>query len=562
MGIELLKYMRIKKLLKEYWLLILFLLLGIILRFWKLGSVPPQLTTDEVALGYNAYSILKTGKDEYGKVLPLIFQSFGDFKPGLYIYFTVPSVAVFGLTEFATRFPSALGGVFSIFLIYLIVKKLFKKNKLALASAFIAAVNPWLIFFSRGAWEANLSLTLTLAGIYFFLLFLEKPKYLILSAFFFAATLLTYQGAKLSSSLVLFSLVVAFYKKDWLKEKKYIFLSIITGAIISLPVILSMFQGKTGRLAVFSIFSYPRPKEYLEAQLNQGNGEKGDLNYYLFHSETYNFVRGIMGRYFNNFSGKYLFFEGDYKNQRHSTPYQGQMLLVELIVIIIGLFNIVKNEKAKGKIFIFLWLILAPLSASLSRDQISAVRTINFAVPLIVITAYGLDYLLNIKRRYSKIIFCALVLGYFASFYYFLDSYFIHLPKNNDRFIYNHYKELVEEITPIQNNYKLIEFQQSYAQPYMYFLFYSKYDPITYQKQNSFIPSNFSDVGLVESLDNIKFVNAVYMDYFPDTRPLLLVGDAIAFPKDKIISSGQANILKEIKYLDGRPAFYIVEVLK
>jgi 4-amino-4-deoxy-L-arabinose transferase-like glycosyltransferase len=560
MGSLLLKYMKINKFIKEYWLLILALLVGIFLRLWKLGSTPPQMTTDEVALGYNAYSILKTGKDEYGKVLPLIFKSYGDFKPGLYIYFTVPSVALLGLNEFATRLPSAVSGIFSILLVFLIVKKLFSDKRLALISAFIAAINPWLIFFSRGAWEANLSLALTLAGIYFFLLFLEKPKYLILSALFFGLTFLTYQGAKLSSALVLFSLVVAFYKKEWFKEKKYSILSLLIGLIISLPVILSLFQGKTGRLAVFSVFSYPRPKEYIEAQLNQGNEKIGSLTYYLFHSETYNFLRGIMGRYFNNFSGKFLFFEGDYMNQRHSSPYQGQMLLAEIIILILGLSTIVKNENKKSKVFIFLWLILAPLSAALSRDQISAVRTINFAIPLIIISAYGLNHLLNWKGKYIKLLICIFALFYLASFCYYLDSYFIHLPKNNDLFIYNHYKELVEEITPIQNNYKLIEFQQSYAQPYMYFLFYSKYDPSKYQKQNSFIPSNFSDVGLVEKLDNIKFVNNVYMDYFPDVRPLLLVGNAIAFPKDKIISSKEANILKEIKYLDGSPAFYIVEV--
>ena len=560
MGKLPLKYMKIKTFIKKNWILIIFILIGSFLRLWKLSSIPPQLTTDEVALGYNAYSILKTGKDEYGKVLPLIFQSYGDYKPGLYIYSTIPSVAIFGLNEFSTRLPSALGGILTILLVYLIVKKLFKNNKLALISSLVTAINPWLIFFSRGAWEANFSLTLTLLGIYFFLLFLEKPKNLIFSAFFFALTLLTYQGAKLSSLSVLISLFVAFYKKEWFKEKKYLIISFLVGLLVSLPIILSMFQGKTGRLAVFSVFSYPRPKEYLEAQLNQGNEKKGDLNYYLFHSEAYNFVRGVFGRYFNNFSGKYLFFEGDYQNQRHSSPYQGQMLIAEIIFLVIGIFSIIKNEDNKSKIFVILWLLLAPLSASLSRDQVSAVRTINFAIPLVILVSFGINYLINLKGKYSKLIVCVFGIFYLASFYYYLDSYFIHLPKNNDQFIYNHYKELVEEIAPIKDNYSLIEFQQSYAQPYMYFLFYSKYDPVKYQKENSFIQSNFGDVGLVEKLDNIKFVNTVYMDYFPDVRPLLLVGNAIAFPEEKILSNEGVNIIKKIEFLDGSPAYYIVEV--
>jgi 4-amino-4-deoxy-L-arabinose transferase-like glycosyltransferase len=79
-----------------------------LLRFYHLSTVPPHLTPDEASLGYNAYSILKTGKDEYGQSLPIIFKSFGDYKPGLYVYATVPFVAVFGLNEFAVRAASAI----------------------------------------------------------------------------------------------------------------------------------------------------------------------------------------------------------------------------------------------------------------------------------------------------------------------------------------------------------------------------------------------------------------------------------------------------------------------
>src|SRR3990167_6493140 len=96
-------------------LLILILVFATVLRLWKLGSIPPHLAPDEASLGYNAYSILKTGRDEYGKFLPFVFKSFGDYKPGLYIYTTVLSVAILGLTEFAVRFPSALAGILSVY---------------------------------------------------------------------------------------------------------------------------------------------------------------------------------------------------------------------------------------------------------------------------------------------------------------------------------------------------------------------------------------------------------------------------------------------------------------
>jgi hypothetical protein len=59
-------------------LIVLVLSLGAFLRFCKVSSNPPNLYVDEVANGYNAYSILKTGRDEYGKKFPLSFRSFGD----------------------------------------------------------------------------------------------------------------------------------------------------------------------------------------------------------------------------------------------------------------------------------------------------------------------------------------------------------------------------------------------------------------------------------------------------------------------------------------------------
>src|SRR3989338_992125 len=110
------------------WLIIIF---GAVLRLWGLGGNPPGLYWDEVSLGWNAYSILKTGLDEHGRFLPIdTFFAFGDYKPPLYIYAVVPSIWIFGLNEFAVRFPSALAGTLLIVVTYLITKELLEiRNK-------------------------------------------------------------------------------------------------------------------------------------------------------------------------------------------------------------------------------------------------------------------------------------------------------------------------------------------------------------------------------------------------------------------------------------------------
>src|SRR5688572_17254454 len=92
-------------------LLLTVVILAAVLRLWNLSSNPPSLTWDEASLGYNAYSLLQTGKDEYGRLFPLNLKSFGDYKPAVYSYLIIPFIVVFGLNEWAIRLPSAIAGI-------------------------------------------------------------------------------------------------------------------------------------------------------------------------------------------------------------------------------------------------------------------------------------------------------------------------------------------------------------------------------------------------------------------------------------------------------------------
>lgn len=549
-----------KNFLKKNWVLIAIILFAAALRLIGLSKVPPSLTQDEAALGYNAYSILKTGKDEYGKTLPMIFKSFGDYKPGLYIYLDVPFVSAFGLNEFSTRLPSALAGIIAVYLIYLIAKKLFPDNKnLPLISTFVMAITPWSIYLSRGAWEVNVALTLTLAGIYFFLKSFEKSKYLFLSAVFFALTLITYQGAKLSSAIVIVILIAVYWQELFKISKKYIFGSIALGVIISLPIVLSLFTGQTGRLDVFSIFSYPRPKDYTQAFLNEGGEKFGSLSYYLFHSETLNFARGILGRYFNHFSGKFLFFEGDYQNPQHSAPYQGMLLVTDIILILIGIAAFYRQKLSKSFWFILLWLIFSPLPAVLTRDQVQSVRALNMVVPLAFILAWGLnEVLICINSRKNKIIYLVLLTGfYLVGFVYFADAYYIHVPKHNSSYWNYGYKQVVEKVSSLQLGYTHIIVEQSFSQPYIYFLYFQKYDPAKYQKQANLVASsNASDVGLVTKIDNVLFQN-IDWSYISNLHgALVVVGFQNPIPADL-----KYDLVDQIYYLNGRDlAFNIIKI--
>ena len=138
------------------WILPLILALSFLLRVVALDKYPVGFTPDEASFGYDAYSILKTGKDQWGNAFPLVLKSFGDYKAPIYAYLTIPSVFIFGLTKFAVRLPNALIGTLAVYVLYLLSNKLFSDKKYGILIAFLLTISPWHIMMSRGAFEANL----------------------------------------------------------------------------------------------------------------------------------------------------------------------------------------------------------------------------------------------------------------------------------------------------------------------------------------------------------------------------------------------------------------------
>ena len=185
---------------------LLALILATITRFYKLGEAPAGLYLDEAGQGYSAYSILKTGKDEFGKAFPVVFRSFTDFKTPVYIYMIVVLIPIFGLTKFTVRFPSFLFSILTIPILYLLIKNITPKKyaeKLALISILMLAMSPWHILFGRTTFECNVALFFLLAGIYFFYQGLKVPKNLLLSSLMFAIAIPAYHAQRIIAPLIM-----------------------------------------------------------------------------------------------------------------------------------------------------------------------------------------------------------------------------------------------------------------------------------------------------------------------------------------------------------------------
>ena len=523
---------------KEKLLLIFIILFAFAIRIYHYNY--PPLLWDEAALGYNAYSILNTGRDEYGKFLPLVFKSFGDYKPGLYVYLTLPFIAIFGLNSLSVRLPSIILGSLLPLLAYLLTKKHSQSKTLPLLFAAIIAFNPYNIHYSRGAWETNI---LTFELLFASHLFLNKKYFC--SSIIFGLTLFTYQSGKMTSLFVIAILLLTSYSKKYLK-KEFILKFIFPLAIFSLPILYGLlFQQQGNRLQVVSLFSYPRSNEEQNLIISESN----KLDLALFQNQIIFFTRNFLTRYFNHFSPQFLLTQGDWQNPRHGAPYTGVLLFPSFIFLIIGIFHFLStNQSNYLSKFFFLWLLLSPIPASLTRDSIQATRIMSFSLPLCYFSAYGINFIVNkYKRHLLKI--CILLI-YFASFIYYGDLYLNHMVKKSPQDWLYGYQQAIEYLISNETDRKNY-FSDFYGQPYIYYLFYKKYSPSTYQSTNKMTTTSI-DTGKVHQIDNIIFENPNFNHITIQTSPILGVFSI----DDTVIQGVDITRLQPLSPINNISTFY------
>ncbi len=523
---------------KKYLFLILIIATAFLVRTIRLADRPAGLTWDEAALGYNSFSLLKTGADEHGQIMPLVFKSFGDYKPGLYVYITVPFTAVFGLNEFSTRLPSAIVGTLLIIAVYLLTSHL-SGTRSGLFASVMLTISPWAIIFSRGAWEANLALLLTTLGATLFL-----RKKFVLASIMLGLTFWTYQGSKLFTPLILLALLVSLRPK-WTTLVRP--LAVLT--IFVFPLIVNL-KTQSGRLRVFSLFNYTRTADSINQILNQDTSTTSSPLFVLYHSEVYDQLRGIVQRYLNHLSPRFLFSEGDWSNPRHALPFYGYLHFPEVIPIILGLYALIMSKSHRNKL-IWLWLLLSPLPSALSRDIVSGVRSLPMVIPLSVIGGIGLSVMFKNKL---------MTLVYFAflafSTVYFMDLYFVHSPFYFSKYWMTPYKQAVAIVNQNKDKYNRIVFSTSLGQPYIYFLYYNKIDPRFFLSHSKSVDNIYGDVGEVSFFDGINF-EKINWPAERTRNSVLLVGDKYEIPDHP---PDQSNLipLAAIPYVDGSSGLYVV----
>lgn len=490
------------------------------LRIIDLGRNPVGFFCDEASIGYNAYTILTSGKDEYGKNWPLFFRAFGEYKSPIMTYSTVPFVFLFGLNEFSVRLVSAIYGTLAVFSIYLLGKRL-GGRVFGLVASVLLAISPWHIHFSRVSLEGLIPFTffVTLATYYWPQDKMNKDR-LTLSLILFVLAIYSYFPARLFIPPYCLLLFLTNLKQGTLHWRVYLCRFILTGMFL-LPLLIHTFSG-----IGLSRWNQVKPESFQPRKIAQ--------------------------LYLSHFSHDFLFSKGDseYPGQfitRHSVRGMGELYPFQLPLIVLSLFWIFIYLKKGHWITLSLvfWLALYPIGTIFTDvTGPQATRSIIGSIIFQLLSAAGFCFLLTtigkVKLRWLKvssrlILVAVIALVALTSFARYLNLLKIYPQYSSDFWGWQYgAKPVMEYFLANRNNYDQMCLEGAFNAPNIFIKFY---DPTN----KCLKKCGICGVGSFDR--DIKQLFAITENTYKDT-------------------SGQYNYhpVKTIYYPNDKIAFYLVEI--
>lgn len=546
-----------------FWIFILALLL----RIYKLGVFPVGLHVDEVKVGWNAASILTTGKDDQGHTLPLSYNSFGDFRPTGIFYLTIPSIILFGRSVFAIRFSSALLGALTVFPIYQLVmlltknkKKIWKLNAGDL-SGLLLALSPWHIEVSRATSESVISVFFALYAIYFFIKLIKskKTKYAFLSILFIIPSSLLYHSIRLIAPLFYLAVIVFYFQNiKNLKIKNLVFGCFIVSVIFS--ILFTLIPGSEGRLSQVSILNDPD----LTYQINRVKNDNKETNIFtkLFDNKFVIYSEHIIQGYANYFGSGFLIGNAA-KPYRYATPGAGLLNYIEVVFLVAGLIAIFRGEEGYLPLIL---LLLSPIPAALTIEDSPNLQRAIFMLPfLITIESYGFSKTAKFFSKFTKHAFKIVFIGLAINCIFFLYMYFAH-SDNHFPYILNYFGdngtyrdvgaiELVFRLEALKSKYEKIIVTNYPDSVYPWYAFFNNKNPADFNKSYN-AKTNERD------FENIVFSESKCPsddDFSKYKEKEILVVDNWECPYANQINAGMpAKVVEKINRSNGTEAYILL----
>lgn len=558
------------------------------LRLYKLDALPPSLYWEEAALGYDAYSILKTGRDHHGQPWPVVaFTSFGDYKPSGYFYAIVPFIAAFGLNEWAVRLPSALAGVGSVIGVGLLARMLAVKvwpeytpeyrRRLQIIASAMAAVSPWLLQFSRGGWEVNLAASLLLWSVISTLHARTTTRpfpFRLLGVALASAAMYTYHATRAIAPMVLLFLF-AWEAWEVLTEKKKLSLALhlqhlppiilagISFLALASPILLqsssSTTQQRFAETSITADGTYVKESNALrEAALSSPLTQ-------LFTHRYVMLGREVATNFFTHFRPDFLFITGD-ANHRHSVQFFGLLYPFDAVFLVLGsgvlAHAALKRRTAMASIlFLSFWLMIGVLPAALTKATPHALRILPTAPIFFFVLAIGVNQLYTLLQQlrlprsirgvYPQLVVGILIstvaLQFFAYWRYYTRIY----PALASQDWQYGYKKMVAAVEKYNDGQTPLFITREYGRPAMYYWFYTQTDPREVQAEQ--------DTAAKDQQEFLSFQNITFINTVNEVKPGIIASSPEGF--EQLTSQfSSSERLSEIRDLRGQVVWVIVRV--
>lgn len=521
-----------------------------------LGKIPVGLTNDEANIGYDAYSILKTGKDQWGKSQPSTYLTgFGDFRPPVYTYAAIPSVAFFGLNEFAVRLPSAIAGSLTILAVFFLALLLLRNVWIGILSMFFLAFNPWHTAMSRIGIESTLAVFIITLALVLFLLGLQRKVWLYPAMVLFGLSLYTYTSYVVLTPLLV-ALLCFLYRKQLFADRKTLSIALLLFIIALLPMFFE------GSLRTASVRSRQVNLTSDIGIINNVNDKRGECQVdfqskvcQLFQNKYAAFVSVLVSNYLNHFSPELLVSRGT-PTQYSVLPERGLLYATEYIFFFTGVFFLLRKKQTEA-LFVLLWIFLSPIPDSITSSGHYS-RYLPVLPALQVTSAVGAyEFLLFVAKK--RWLFIPFILIPFYEIIAFLLVYWSYFPRFYSTFSHYGYRDLMEYVYKNVNNYDRIIISSRFndTKQYVFYLFYTRYDPSNYQSGKNIEKVLEGDSWIrIKRINNIYFVPALTIPSKDAKKPYphtLLAGAPVEFPKT-------SKKIKEVKDKKNNVLFLLVDV--
>ncbi|MDD2283854.1 MAG: glycosyltransferase family 39 protein [Paludibacter sp.] len=467
---------------------------GIFVRSSSISVVPGGLNQDEASIGYEAFSIMTTGKDRSGNSYPVHFVSWGSGQNALYAYLSIPFIRIFGLNAFSIRIVNTIFSCISLIVFYLLFKLILNKKKAILALA-ILAICPWSIMAGRWGLEANIFPVLFLIAVYFlFKGIYSAPGYYFLSFAIFAICLYAYGTSYLIIPLFFIAVLPYLLIKKLLSPKQLFFCLLIFFTIAT-PILLFILINHFG-LNEIHWGKITIPKLDSNRTTVVFNLFSGNIAITLLK----NALRLI-----------YILILQTDNNIYNALPSSGTVYHVSLPFFFLGLLGIFKNKSFIHKPFhyiSFFWLISSFALGIFTHVNINRINIIFF--PILYFTVLGiLDAGNLIKTKYKKQFYPFIIGIYMLFFGVFTGNYFLLAQK---QIKHNFAFGLEEAVKYAEKNYSQAPVYVStntVNMPYIYICFYTQMNANTFREKVVY-GENKSGFREVLSLERYNFGNELF----------------------------------------------------